>query len=114
MYNVDDQYRTSMYQPQPIPSYYTTQGGNTNSYCALAYNQTIYKLSDYKDADYLGSEIEETWHNEVHGAIGSGPNMLNGGDLNDPGLAPRDPVFWMWHKYLDSIYDTYTEIKDQK
>ena len=109
LYNVDDQYRTSKYQPQPIPSYYTTQGGNTNSHCALAYNQTIFKLSDYKDADYLGSEIEETWHNDVHGAIGS-----DGGDMNDPGLAPRDPVFWMWHKYLDSIYDTYTEIKGQK
>lgn len=113
LYNVDNQYRTSIYIPQPIPSYYTTQGGNTNSPCALAYNQTTFKLSDYKDTDYLGTEIEETWHDEVHGAIGWGQDIQEGGDMNDPGMAPRDEVFWMWHKYLDSIYDTYKEIKGQ-
>jgi Common central domain of tyrosinase. len=99
-----DQYRDPIYRPQPIPSYYTTEGGNTSSACALAH-----KLSDYKSADSLASEFEITWHGEVHYAVGG-----NFGDMNNFGLAPKDPVFWMWHKNIDSVYDKYREIKDQE
>jgi hypothetical protein len=103
----DNKNRGLVYTSQRIPSFYTTEGGRTNSYCSPLYHQNITKLSDYKNSDFLGSELERTWHGVVHMAI-AGDN----GDMGDFSLAPKDPVFWMWHKYIDSVYDKYREIKD--
>ena len=102
----DNENRGLVYLPQPIPSFYTTEGGRTYSYCNPEYKQNITKLSDYRDANFLASELERYWHGTVHGSI-AGEN----GDMGDFSLAPKDPVFWMWHKYIDTIYDKYREIK---
>ena len=68
-------------------------------------NQTITKLGDFRSADHLASELEWTWHGDVHGYIG--------GDMSDFYVAPKDPVFWMWHKYIDTVYDKYKEINEE-
>jgi uncharacterized repeat protein (TIGR01451 family) len=43
----------------------------------------------------LGCAVVTPWHNVVHGAIG--------GDMNFPSRAPRDPIFWRWHTYVDGV-----------
>ena len=52
-------------------------------------------------------------------AVGGGSgevHVIQGGDSGDMSMlefAPKDPVFWMWHKTIDSVYDKYREIKDR-
>ena len=107
--DLDHENRSQIYEPLPIPSYYTPEGGNTNGPCFPYYkndDKNLTKLSDYSSANHLASEIERFWHSAVHGTIAG-----NNGDMGDAGFAPKDPVFWMWHKYIDTIYDKYTEIK---
>ena len=104
--------RNPIYDPEPIPPYYTIEGrsqgepeetGPINSPCSLLYNkgsnQNITKLGDFVTADHLATELERVWHNSVHGNIG--------GDMSGFFDAPKDPVFWMWHKYIDTLYDKY-------
>jgi hypothetical protein len=112
--DLDNEGREPIYVAQPIPSFFTIEGrtedstdrGPVKSACDPYYNkgtnQSITKLGDFLNADYLASELEATWHGEVHGYIG--------GDMNNFFLAPKDPVFWMWHKYIDTVYENYKRI----
>jgi hypothetical protein len=110
--------RFSPYQPQLIPSYLTDEGGNTYSICSAAgsspqgYNYNITKLSDFTNASDLANELEASWHGQLHMMIGGRTPDGFPGNMAAFNLAPKDPVFWGWHKYLDeNIYDIYREVK---
>jgi hypothetical protein len=109
--------RFSLYQHQLIPSYLTVQGGNTFSLCSAArsspegYNYNITKLSDFANASDLANELEASWHGLLHVRIGGRTPDGFPGDMAAFNLAPKDPVFWGWHKYLDeNIYDKYRNV----
>jgi hypothetical protein len=53
-------------------------------------------LRQFRNAEELGSAIDSGWHGSVHNTIG--------GDMANAAVAPRDPVFWRWHKFIDSIW----------
>jgi hypothetical protein len=54
------------------------------------------KLKDFPaDQKLLGCAVTDNWHNDVHMAIG--------GDMTDASVAPADPIFWRWHKFVDQI-----------
>lgn len=53
------------------------------------------KLCDFRNPDELSLSLEG-WHNDVHGIIN--------GDMGSPDFAPRDPVFWAWHRFLDDLF----------
>jgi hypothetical protein len=91
-----DQNRNSSYQPQTILPYYTIQGGQIYGPCNNAPGQKIKRLSDFKNADLLGTTLEFDWHGKIH-------NDVRGwfGHMAWLELAPKDPVFWEWHKNLD-------------
>ena len=57
------------------------------------------RLGDFPTLAELGCALETPWHNRVHGMIG--------GDLNNAGLAPKDPIFWRWHGYLNGVFQEY-------
>ena len=61
------------------------------------------RLSDFPTLGELGCALERPWHNRIH-------NMI-GGDLSDPGLAPKDPIFWRWHGYLSSVFEEYSSAR---
>lgn len=113
--DLDNENRNPIYSSEPIPPFFTIEGrtqgtpegtGPIKSVCSDPYNkgnnQTITKLSDFISADHLASELEATWHGRVHVSIG--------GEMSDFYIAPKDPVFWMWHKYIDTVYDKYKGI----
>ena len=120
-----DRNRFSAYKPRLIDPFFTPEGGNTSSACSapisgapsensnnLHYNYTISKLSDFANASDLANELEPTFHNLVHKDIGGGP-VGHRGDMGNFALAPKDLVFWRWHKYIDQIiYDKYVELKE--
>jgi len=115
--DLDNENRNPIYNPEPIPPFYTIEGrsagepegkGPIKSPCNPIYNkgsnQNITKLGDFISADHLATELERTWHNRVHGSIG--------GDMSGFYVAPKDPVFWMWHKYIDTLYDNYVAYRN--
>jgi tyrosinase len=44
-------------------------------------------------------QLEQTPHNDVHGAVGG-----QGGWMNDPDQAAEDPIFWLHHANIDRIW----------
>jgi len=61
------------------------------------------KLADFKDVKELGCAITSTWHNSVHGTVGK--------DMGRTSLAPKDPLFWRWHRYINDIFEEYKTLK---
>jgi hypothetical protein len=81
--------------PDPRPSNTfpceTAEGFNTNGFAAGVGQHQL--LDFFADRNLLGCATESPWHNSVHVAIG--------GDMLAVALAPKDPIFWRWHSYLD-------------
>lgn len=78
----------------PHIPYNTT--GSTAGGCDIPLNPEPRKLSDWPpDQNALACAVTEHWHNDVHGSIG--------GDMAYAQFAPRDPVFWRWHRYVEEI-----------
>lgn len=44
----------------------------------------------------------EKHHNDKHDAIG--------GDMKDPKVSPRDPLFWIFHAFYDHIYSDWLSV----
>ena len=77
------------------PSWFTTAGGEQRDPQTGARS-----LADFSTSSLLGASInapgDPSWHGSVHNAIG--------GDMGDLHTAPRDPIFWRFHKLLDDIW----------
>jgi Common central domain of tyrosinase len=60
------------------------------------YSQQQNALIDFEgDQDLLGCAVTAPFHNSVHGRIS--------GDMGSPTSAPKDPIFWRFHKFIDNI-----------
>jgi tyrosinase len=57
----------------------------------------------HKRAGQTG-RVEETPHNDVHGAIGG-----EFGWMGDPDLAAKDPIFWLHHANIDRLWEVWKE-----
>ena len=63
----------------------------------------ISSLDDFgTERSWFGCMLEFGWHGGPHNDIG--------GDMGNSGTAHRDPVFWRWHGYVDSIYQDYLNL----
>jgi hypothetical protein len=60
-------------------------------------------LTGLSDTEYPGI------HNRGHGMFGSIPGGQGFGVMNVPAVAIRDPVFWRWHKHIDTISTAWQE-----
>jgi hypothetical protein len=59
-------------------------------------------LSDFEpNMMLLGCAFTIDYHDRVHSRVGG-----NMGDMTFPEDAPRDPLFWRFHKFIDNIYET--------
>lgn len=86
----------------PMASWFTAEGGDR-----VDPHSGARRLADFKSADQLGRSIDgpgtPAWHSSVHGAIG--------GDMSDYSTAPRDPVFWQFHRTIDNIFRNWLQIQ---
>ena len=100
-FDIEHKLRDGDYNPATHgkPKWFTITGGpearDSNPWpCDEQAGQT--ELADFPaDQKLLGCATEAPWHNEVHNAIG--------GDMGDTSTAPKDPIFWRWHKFLDTV-----------
>jgi len=88
--------RAGVYNPavHAVPTYLTAVGGALASPCFGAR-----KKADFPSANAYWIEAEGPFHNSIHGAIGG-----FAGDMGSFARAPKDPIFWRWHKFLDSLW----------
>jgi hypothetical protein len=57
-------------------------------------------LNDFEpDQNLLGCALTNPYHDTNHGEIGGD----NGGDMRLIEHSPRDPLFWRFHKFIDSV-----------
>jgi len=73
-----------------LPTYLTAAGGVAVSPC---WGET--KKGDFANANQFWREVEGPFHNSVHGDIG--------GDMGWTTRAPKDPIFWRFHLYVDGL-----------
>jgi hypothetical protein len=87
--------RAAAYNPlnNKIPTYLTAAGGALASPCFGAR-----KKADFPSANAFWIEAEGPWHNAVHVAIGGAA-----GDMRFTSRAPKDPIFWRFHRYVDGL-----------
>lgn len=76
-----------------VPTYLTTVGGALASGCFAAK-----KKADFPSTNGFWIEAEGPWHNGVHVAIGGAT-----GDMRFVNRAPKDPIFWRFHLYVDGL-----------
>lgn|GEM_PF-819783 len=97
--DIDHASRNAFYRPFAKPASFTANGGGVRGWNGMPCDVTgggQSRLSDYPaDRRLLGCAVTEPWHNTIH--------LLIGGDMLNPPSAPRDPVFWRWHRWVDTV-----------
>ena len=85
------------------PTWLTRRGGTARDPEFMAS-----KLAEFTARNYVGfsimSQADPAWHGTVHNAIG--------GDMGDLHTAPRDPIFWRFHKLIDQISEEWTTTEE--
>jgi hypothetical protein len=62
-------------------------------------DRTQDSLNDFEpDKELLGCALTDPYHNYRHGAVGG-----RTGDMSYPDTAPKDPIFWRLHKFIDEV-----------
>ncbi len=97
--DIDHASRNAIVRPFAKPASFTAAGGARRGWNQMPCDVTgggQLRLLDYPaDRRLLGCAVTEPWHNTVH--------LLVGGDMLNPPTAPRDPVFWRWHRFVDTV-----------
>jgi hypothetical protein len=66
-------------------------------------DKTQDSLNDFEpDKELLGCALTGPYHNSRHVAVGG---RGEGGDMSVADRAPRDPIFWRLHKFIDDVSD---------
>jgi hypothetical protein len=121
--DIDHRNRNPSYIPQPLPSWFQHYPGPENGPALRpaspvpceAYEAPTPpwpprqdELSDFpSDRELLGCVLTHPYHNTRHGAIGG-----NGGDMSNTGNAPRDPIFWRFHTFINETSENRTNIQE--
>ena len=85
---------------RPLPTWATLGGG------AVADPLWGYtRLCDFPSVNRLAKSLDSGYHSEVHNGRAGGV----GGDMDWPWTAPRDPVFWSWHLFLDGVFHVWED-----
>ena len=93
-----------------IPTYYTITGGS------LSDGGGEKKLADYATLADFTQSFEGSFHGQVHCAIGAfGGSFF---ETAGPGYgsmcnasSPKDPMFWRWHGFIDTMYRNYCALR---
>jgi hypothetical protein len=65
------------------------------------------ELEDFKTVEEVTTLLDDAFHGNMHGAVGSaGPCT----DINDSGCSVRDPMFWRLHKAIDDVVREWQRI----
>jgi hypothetical protein len=94
--------RGPSYTPVPVPPWFTVTGspsGRPSNGLSCASPTGQEKLFDFPNRNVLGCALVTPFHNTVHVNVG--------GSMGGTGTAPRDGIFWRWHKHLDGIHINY-------
>jgi hypothetical protein len=96
--DVNHSARNASYTPYPKPTWFTSSGGggtrNANGRpCDSGGGQN--DLFDFPTRAHLGCAATIPYHDTIHQRIG--------GDMGTTSFAPRDPIFWRWHTYLNGV-----------
>jgi len=103
--------RYHTYQPNDVPistywSWFTIAGGTGSRSpgysCSDPSGQK--KLYDFVSRNQLGCAVVDPFHNTIHGAIGGVSSTQKRGTMSSPATAPKDGIFWRWHKFVDTIH----------
>ena len=88
-----------------VPTYYTITGGSGADFGGQK------KIADYVTLGAFTGSFEGGFHGQVHCAIGTSPIGSAFFETSGPGYgsmclasSPKDPMFWRWHGYIDTLY----------
>ena len=79
------------------------------------YGGVLRRIERKEDMETFSEYMEDYYHNSGHNAI-----SMNCSEDSDYGpmaystVSARDPIFWMWHKHLDSIFQQYKDTTQRR
>lgn len=86
-----------------LPTWATVEGGDEpspewgyRSLCEFPSLNRFAKAIDASATAPAGFVLEDSYHSAVHNRVA--------GDLAPPETAPRDPIFYAWHKHVDLLF----------
>jgi hypothetical protein len=91
----------------PISGQFAFLNGHTLPMCEetdYSHNPRLYPLTQNALTDFppdqklLGCTLTTPFHNGVHSDVGG-----DTGDMSGTATAPKDPIFWRYHKFIDSV-----------
>ena len=119
------------YLSQSLPEWFKIHPGNNGTVDRIPSNRGCenasapqYPSGDMEDSlgDFpadrklLGCVITSPFHNTVHRNIGQyidsdGDGVIDtAGDMGDTATAPKDPIFWRFHKFVDEVSQNRTKM----
>ena len=71
-------------------------------------DRTQDSLNDFEpDKELLGCAVTHPYHNYRHNAVGG---EGEGGDMSFAERAPKDPIFWRLHKFIDNVSEARDDL----
>jgi hypothetical protein len=69
-------------------------------------------LNDFDpDKELLGCALTYPYHDTTHGRVAGNRNGTSG-DMASTGTSPIDPIFWRFHKFVDSVSTNRSQIEE--
>ena len=69
-------------------------------------------LNDFdSDKELLGCALTYPYHDTTHGRVAGDRNGTSG-DMASTGTSPIDPLFWRFHKFIDSVSANRSQIEE--
>ena len=98
--DVDHAARGPFYAPAAKPPWFTLTGtfqrpGQWPALAILPEAENDDFATIHSIASYWACAVTHTWHNAVHTAVG--------GDMLNVQFSPRDPIFWRFHRFVDTV-----------
>lgn len=121
--DVEHRNRDQSYTPESLPSWFQHYPGPENGPSLRPSSPVLCEthetptppwpprqdeLSDFpSDRELLGCVLTHPYHNLRHGAIGG-----DEGDMRNTFDAPRDPIFWRFHTFINETSENRTKVQE--
>ena len=78
------------------------------------YEGALRSIERRVDMETFSEDLEDDYHNEGHQEIAKDCSEGGFGPMRYSEVSARDPIFWVWHKHLDSIFQQYKEATQKR
>ena len=81
---------------------------------ARRYTAVLDRMERQSDLETFSENLEDRYHNRGHRSIATDCSDGEEGPMAYSSMSARDPIFWVWHKHLDVIFQHYKDTNQRR